>query len=353
LSSDSARGAATGNSTACLVTVDVEADNQWARGEPLTFDNIAGLPQFQSLCDESGLKPTYLVTYQVASDARSRETLQALVAAGKCEIGAHCHAWSTPPLDSRLDTGQWHTFLYEYPAETQREKLASLTQLLADAFGQGPRSHRAGRFGIDGTGMQILEELGYLVDTSVTPLQAWSKARGAELRGPCYVAAPPDPYHPSVEDVTRPGSLHILEVPVTIDFAWPMPTWLRARLVRLRSGRDGRPGVFTRLVGKVGPARLVWLRPTFASSAAMMRLSRRHLKEGRSVLNLMLHSSELVPGCSPHIPDQQAMARVRAALRRLFEHWAACPTAEPLSLTEVALRSGQPRDDTTGADSDL
>jgi hypothetical protein len=328
--------------TQCLITVDVEADNQWEQGRPLTFANVAGLPDFQRLCDDFGLIPTYLVTYQVASDPCSREVLQALAAAGNCEVGAHCHAWSTPPLDPQLDTGEYQTFLYEYPAHSQREKLASLTEVLAEALGRAPRSHRAGRFGIDGPGMQILQDLGYLVDTSVTPLQAWPNARGAKRRGPCYVNAPGAPYHPSLEDLNRPGSMPILEVPVTIDFACRIPTWLRSWLIRHRGARGGRPGLFTRLAGRVGPARVVWLRPTFTSGAAMARLSRRHLDEGRRTLNLMFHSSELVLGCSPHTVDRQGTERVWAALREVFGSWAAHPAAVPLGLTEAALSCADP-----------
>ena len=320
-----------------LVTLDVEADDQWKRPGEFAFENIEVLPRFQALCDESGIRATYLVTYQVASDPRSRETLQKLAATGNCEIGAHCHAWSTPPCHPELDTGQWGTYLYEYPADMQREKLESLTHMLREAFGRAPISHRAGRWAIDPAGLSVLEDLGYAVDSSVTPLCDRRTSRGAELPGPFYVNAPHEPYHPSAADITAPGSMGILEIPVTLDFAREMPRWLRRGVTGILS-RHGSQAFTARLLRKAGLARLIRLRPTHCSGRTMIRLTSRRLAHGASVLNYMIHSSELIPGQSDRVPDAEACDRVWRASRELFEHWADRGAVVPLGLGESAAR---------------
>ena len=43
------------------------------------------------------MRPTYVITHPVASDARSAAVLRQLQDGGDCEIGAHHHAWETPP----------------------------------------------------------------------------------------------------------------------------------------------------------------------------------------------------------------------------------------------------------------
>jgi len=60
--------------TRMLMGVDTEADDQWSSAgrETLTLRNIAELPRLQALCDRYGVRPTYLVTYEVAADPESR-----------------------------------------------------------------------------------------------------------------------------------------------------------------------------------------------------------------------------------------------------------------------------------------
>ena len=65
-----------------------------------------------------------------------------LAAAANCEIGAHLHAWSTPPL-SEVDKGVKHSYLHEYAAAVQRDKLTQLTDTIEGVFGMRPTSYRA------------------------------------------------------------------------------------------------------------------------------------------------------------------------------------------------------------------
>ena len=82
-----------------LVGIDTEGDNQWdaAARANQTFENIYALPRLHALFARHGVRPTYVITHPVATDARSAEVLRGLLARGDCEIGAHHHAWETPP----------------------------------------------------------------------------------------------------------------------------------------------------------------------------------------------------------------------------------------------------------------
>src|SRR5512136_2423606 len=93
-----------------LVSIDTEGDNQWdasARAHQ-TFENIYALPALHALFERSGVRPTYLITHPVVSDARSADVLRTLRERWDCEIGAHHHAWETPPFDA-ADVGR-HTY---------------------------------------------------------------------------------------------------------------------------------------------------------------------------------------------------------------------------------------------------
>ena len=85
-----------------LVGIDTEGDNQWdaAARARQAFENIYALPALHALFERHGVRPTYVVTYPVAKDPRSAEVLRALREGGGCEIGAHHHAWETPPCSA-------------------------------------------------------------------------------------------------------------------------------------------------------------------------------------------------------------------------------------------------------------
>ena len=66
-----------------LVGIDTEGDNQWdlKSREHQTFENIYALPKLHSLFGRHGVRPTYVVTWPVASDERSQQVLRVPAAA--------------------------------------------------------------------------------------------------------------------------------------------------------------------------------------------------------------------------------------------------------------------------------
>src|SRR5262249_46255785 len=85
---------------AVLVGVDTEADDQWtlAGRKRLEVRNAERLPGLQALFESLGVRPSYLVTHEMATDKASAPVLRALAKSGRCEIGAHLHPWSSPPF---------------------------------------------------------------------------------------------------------------------------------------------------------------------------------------------------------------------------------------------------------------
>jgi hypothetical protein len=84
---------------ALLVAIDTEGDNQWDAGARAnqTFENLHALGRLHDFFARHGVRPTYVITHPVARDPRSAEVLRGLLERGDCEVGAHHHAWETPP----------------------------------------------------------------------------------------------------------------------------------------------------------------------------------------------------------------------------------------------------------------
>jgi len=275
------------------VSIDCECDKGpgWRTQKPLAFAGVTeGIGnRLQPLFRRFGVKPTYLLSPEVMRDGPARETLAAL--AGEAELGTHLHGEFAEPGAGEPDVTR--AFQCNYDRRTERQKLDSLTRLFRDCFGRAPRSFRAGRFGIGRHSLGLLQELGYAVDSSVTPHKDW---RPAGAREASFLEAPSQPYWPQLDDPERiaPAPGLLLEVPVTIRpsrLAW-LPV----------IGRRFEPR---------------WLRPTRGSAARLVAVAKEEMAGARApnvVLNCMFHNVEVVPLASPYAADED---RANAILRKL------------------------------------
>ncbi len=284
------------------VSIDCECDKgrKWRSQRPLAFQGVTeGIARRLSpLFARYGAKPTYLLSAEVMRDPASAEVLTKLQ--GTHELGTHLHGEYAEPEAFEPDVTS--AFQRDYPPEVEAAKLRYLTELFRATFGRAPTSFRAGRFGIGAHTLGILEELGYHVESSVTPHMDWA-ANGAP--GLTFLDAPTQPYHPDRASPGRRGQSPLLEVPVTI----------RPHAMLKRLGRVNR---MLRLDTRIEPR---WLRPTKNSAEAMANLAREEIASARAhdkdapvMLNAMFHNVEIIAGASPYADDER---EARAILDRL------------------------------------
>jgi peptidoglycan/xylan/chitin deacetylase (PgdA/CDA1 family) len=273
-----------------LVGIDTEGDNQWSAAARAnqTFENIYALPTLHALFQRHGVRPTYVVTYPVASDRRSAEVLRRLLDGGDCEIGAHHHAWETPPCSA--EDVRRHPYASTLPLGQFEAQLASLTAAIADAVGTPPVSYRSGRFGFAAAHVAALERLGYAVESSVAPL-FYETHKG----GPEFVEAPLTPYFLAYDSATEPGTSGLLEVPVSCALNRRLP-----KRLQYAYARAPRPYATKRVLRALRVVRMRWLRPSYSSFEDMRDLARDLAAAGEPVLNLLFHSSEAIVGGSPY-----------------------------------------------------
>lgn len=290
-----------------MVGVDTEADDQWSLEgrKHLSVENARALPRLQALCDSYGVRPSYLVTHEMATKEPSRTILRNLLSSGRCEIGAHLHPWSSPPYREEDLVGRYPSQLDDAQLETQ---LRELTDAISTSLGVRPASYRAGRHGFDTRSLKILETLRYRVDTSVDPL--FNERRKG---GPSFAGAPVSPYQPGHDDVSRPGLSPILEIPVSSATVPALPKALEKQFTSL-------PAIPWRGYLKRLGIRAVWLRPSYSSVEDAKALASSLVARGVPTLNMLFHSSELVPGGSPYNRDAEDVDRFFARLESIFDH---------------------------------
>ena len=111
-----------------IVTIDTEEDNWGEYYLPeYSLRNIEEIPKLQDLFNEFNVKPTYLITYPVATNERAVFILKRILDEGKCEIGNHCHPWNTPPFEE--ERNKFNSMLCNLPMELQYKKIKVLHDL--------------------------------------------------------------------------------------------------------------------------------------------------------------------------------------------------------------------------------
>ncbi len=289
-----------------LVTIDTEEEREWDSDyldhTNYTVNNIQYLKPLQEIFNRYGVKPAYLIDYPVAVDKKAAALLKGFQDIDGAEIGMHLHPWVNPPY--REERIAANSFPANLPAELQYDKMKVLTDVIADAAGKQPVTYRAGRYGFNESSVKVLEELGYLVDTSIVPFRKGKK----EYEPSFGWLEQMEPYFLDYQDIKKPGNSKLLEVPLTVGFSKRVPKLLEKKYIDL-------PNIgLRRAMKKIFDIDLYWLRPSYAGLKQMLQLSEAQIAKGASFLNMMFHSNELMPGGSKYCKTQED---VDAYLHRL------------------------------------
>ncbi len=300
-----------------IITIDTEGDNQWDHGRDLTVENITYIPRFQNLCEKFEIKPTYLVTTEVAQDKVAREILATYSRDDKAEIGAHLHSWSTPPFidhEGYRENDVNHAFASELPLDLLEQKIQTLTNQIETSFGKRPTSFRSGRYGFNDSVAKSLIKNGYSVDSSVTPFVTWAAQKGVPGKngGPDFIDSIPFPHQIKFNNDA------ILEIPITI-----LPTrfpFNRNFKMARSYFKNVNNNLFLRILRKLFYTdQPVWLRPTPNMN---MQLFEELINEAITIklpfIVMMFHSSELMPGCSVYWKDEEEIGKLYSMLEEFF-----------------------------------
>lgn len=286
-----------------VVTIDTEEDN-WNRYSRTDnpVENIKNIKYLQRLFDRFAIKPTYLVTYPVATNPASVAILKGIMDEGKCEIGTHCHPWNTPPFEE--DINEHNSMLCNLPESLAGRKLATLHQAIGTAFGISPVSFRAGRWGFGPSVARCIDKLGYWVDTSVTAYTDWSIYHGPDFSG-----RGPEPYRFDPGEILVPRrSGRLWEIPPTVGFLQRDFASCHSVSRLFAKGLYGRMR-FNGILCRLRLLNKAWLSPELASSREMIALAKRIEGIGLPCLNMSFHSSSLMAGIGPFVSTTDDEAR--------------------------------------------
>lgn len=313
-----------------IFSVDTEPDDPMWTGPRMAEARHENLRAIRGLCSrlgEIGAKPTFLCSHTSAAHPDLIRGVEALLGAGRAEIGAHFHPGDTPPFGPWDGAGGDN--LMRMTDEALEEKFARLHAGLTARFGT-MTSYRSAAWSIDARLVALLIRHGYRVDSSVTPGVSW-----AWIGRPSYLEAPNRAYRLDPRNPARPGDSPLLEVPVSI---WIPRRWSGSMTERLGGHlftmpMAARVGLLARGLRALRPPPPMWLRPAFMDLGGMKETARRMGEE--DYLHVMCHSNELWPGTSPYVATEDDVDRVRRRLEGFLE-WALDEGYIPVTLSEYA-----------------
>ncbi len=282
-----------------FITIDTEEDD-WDNYFETTgsVDNIPALEPLQSLFSKYGAIPTYMINYPVASQKKSVDVLKSFVDAGVCEIGTHCHPWNTPPHDEALTAENSMMSNLDYGLLIQ--KMTYLHKTIEKNFGVSPITFRAGRWGFNEDVARCLVELGYKIDTSMSPFVDWSQQYGPDFR-----QSPTQPYYFDANNIRQPQVQgELLEIPPTVGYLQSNFRLCDAVKNKVNSGMLSK----FKLLGMLDKLQLVnfhWLSPEAATGAEMVKLSKRFVKSDHDFLNMSFHSTSMLAGKNPFVKNEK------------------------------------------------
>jgi len=190
-----------------------------------------GLEDLLALSEELGLKATVFATGRFSLAYAG--LIKSACTAGH-EIGVH--GWEHPMPRFQVENYRFA------PVAQRRSWLVQATDAVASVAGTRPRSFRAPFLWTDAATFELLESLGYTIDSSI-PARRFDGMLGV-VNHFDFFRASLDPYHPDRQHPERRGGSPILEVPPSA-FVLPLNMstlrfiglWGALRLVRIIASR--------------------------------------------------------------------------------------------------------------------
>lgn len=292
-----------------LVTVDLEETFDWD-ALPYVAGEVRGLEEvreFQAVCEDLGVRPTYFATYPIMQDPHFSAFLVGLQAGGRGEVGIHVHSWSTPPAYETKNV--YNSYQGNLPVHLEQAKLRNFVSTYNEIFGAPPRAHRAGRYGLGPHTYALLADCGILVDSSISACFDFSPTGGPNFRS-----------DPGYTKWVGPRKT-ILSLPIAGSRFLRGPLWL---------SRFGRAPVMDSFLG-----RSVRLSPEDTELSWMKMVAAEKLAAGQRDIVVSLHSTSLVQGGNPYSSGSKDIEAVVGRLSAFVRWMIEAHNAQPLTASEA------------------
>lgn len=182
-----------------IFTIDLESDVPGVY-ENSYFGIEEGLQDLRDFFRSEGIRPDLFMSAELT--VKYAESLGSLTL--DFNVGNH---------------GYNHRILSNRSPSAQKEDIVKSTRIIESLTGQKVKQFRAPNFSVSGTTITILDNLGYVIDSSVLPGRKMTRFKLFKVYD--FRNAPRTMYHPSRRDVAKKDGTRIVEIPLTENPALP------------------------------------------------------------------------------------------------------------------------------------
>jgi len=288
------------------VVVDTEEEFDWdapfdrahKNTRSATAQNLA-----HEIFDPLGIKPVYVVDQAIVDCDKASSFFEDLHKKGCCEIGAHLHAWLTPPFDEEVSIK--NSYQGNLPKELEYTKIKALRDSIGERFGFNPTIFKAGRYGIGRNSFDILKDLGFTIDCSVVPYTTYHYGGGAN-----FIGLPAFPFW-------LDGERKLLELPLTRGYTGSIAS-LGGKMARVFDSPIARQFKVPAILSRSNIVKRITLTPEGVSAHDQKVLLRTLYDAGERFFSLAYHSSSLGVGHTPYVQSKGDLANFLGNLREVL-----------------------------------
>ncbi|MGR5322071.1 hypothetical protein [Vibrio sp. DNB22_19_1] len=287
------------------VVIHAEEEFDWDGGFFRSNTRVNHGSELIELVDEIikvGGKVTLAMDYPFVTSDDGKKVIQHFkpLQGSKIEFATHLHPWVNPPFEHDQNEV---TNRYSFPGNLARDmefnKIRVLTEKIEEETGTRPVTYLAGRYGIGTNSAEILKELGYKVDLSISAYSNFSHVQGPNFvdytnqihtkDGLTYI-----PHTCSMGAISKRLEKHLNLTPSTIGFIQRNKTYpLIARMLRIRKYR---------------------LSPEGFSYPLMKAMTESQMSIGQNEFVVSFHSPSVKVGGTPYVRTEKDLDNFKQAL---------------------------------------
>lgn len=218
----------------------------------------------------------------------------------RVEYATHLHPWVNPPFDyDPVSITDHDSFPGNLAKECETQKLRVLTNAITEKTGIRPITYLAGRYGIGANTADILKELGYKIDLSISAYSNFSHVDG------------PNFAHYSNQIHAKQGLTYIPHTCAMVSFCRAMDDYLNKHPTNIAKAQQYNG---YHLLSRLFRIHKYRLSPEGFSLAEMQRLTESQLRIGQKEFILSFHSPSAKLGGTPYVTNKRALQTFRQGL---------------------------------------
>jgi len=172
------------NTPKLAIVIHTEEEFDWNSGFFRSNNDVTHGKELIEFCEQmiiASAKITFAMDYAFVNSEQGQRVINHFKSRQEADVefATHLHPWVTPPfIDENDKVDELNSYPGNLPYQVEFDKLNTLTKKIEELTYTKPFTYLAGRYGVGENSYNILKELGYKIDLSISPFANFSHQQG-------------------------------------------------------------------------------------------------------------------------------------------------------------------------------